>query len=391
MSIQQILELSKENRSEIESGGAAHCYFCLNTDIRYGDISQWCDHRETAICPHCSVDSLVSSDIIYDLIGNRTNPVSFLLQKRWEGWNWSKSNDLDNRQDLQTIVNKIIRHTPTPLDNDYSKELNDFLIWTDMWFTKQPISHGYQQWLIETLDDEIYNEWQCQTDGLTDGIKSDGDQHLAEYERHCQLSQSPEHFGELAYAEANIPIWTETSLEMTPERYQEIINRIVGEDAIHLNLLGWNCGPHYIDLAPVSEQLEPNTQDFPEQVFQVLASEDCLPLLVSRLKLHILSCLRQYQRDFYAEKARDVLVRYKPHQLVYLDYYLALYQGCEADLLYSLGQECFGEAIENLYRRHCPDKVGTAAIMLEKTATHTFIEDWASLYQQLKGKYEGVE
>ena len=108
MSIQQILELSKGNRSEIESAGTAQCYFCLNTDIRYEDIRQWCDNSETAICPHCMADSLLSSDIIYDLIGNRTNPVSFLLHKRWQGWDWSKSADLENHQDLQTIVNKII-------------------------------------------------------------------------------------------------------------------------------------------------------------------------------------------------------------------------------------------------------------------------------------------
>ena len=45
-----------KNRSRLQ--GDCDCYHCLKT-FHVEDIKDWTDGGETAICPHCNVDSVI--------------------------------------------------------------------------------------------------------------------------------------------------------------------------------------------------------------------------------------------------------------------------------------------------------------------------------------------
>lgn len=47
------------NRVAIEESEACGCYYCLRVFSKH-DIVEWTDKGETAICPHCAVDSVLA-------------------------------------------------------------------------------------------------------------------------------------------------------------------------------------------------------------------------------------------------------------------------------------------------------------------------------------------
>lgn len=61
MDIKQLIKLHKcaiYNRKDIQQSDTCGCFYCKN--IFYaGDITEWTDNGETAICPHCGVDSVI--------------------------------------------------------------------------------------------------------------------------------------------------------------------------------------------------------------------------------------------------------------------------------------------------------------------------------------------
>jgi len=61
MNIEQLIKLHKcaiNNRKDIQKSDTCGCFYCGN--IFYsGDITEWTDNGETAICPHCGVDSVI--------------------------------------------------------------------------------------------------------------------------------------------------------------------------------------------------------------------------------------------------------------------------------------------------------------------------------------------
>ena len=61
MNIEEIIELHKYaiyNRKDIEKTDTCGCFYCKN--IFYaGDITEWTDEGQTALCPHCGVDSVI--------------------------------------------------------------------------------------------------------------------------------------------------------------------------------------------------------------------------------------------------------------------------------------------------------------------------------------------
>lgn len=58
----ELKELHKQcshNRHALASGEEAGCFYCKKT-CRLPDITKWVDRgSDTAICPHCSIDSLL--------------------------------------------------------------------------------------------------------------------------------------------------------------------------------------------------------------------------------------------------------------------------------------------------------------------------------------------
>lgn len=66
--------LSLHNRSQIKEGVPCACYFCLQI-IDGGEIDEWADDGDTAICPRCNVDAIVpnETDIQYLMHAHRTS------------------------------------------------------------------------------------------------------------------------------------------------------------------------------------------------------------------------------------------------------------------------------------------------------------------------------
>ncbi len=60
MDLKQIHKHSIYNRKEIEQSAVCGCFYCLRW-VHPPTIKEWCDDEDTAVCPHCSIDSLIGS------------------------------------------------------------------------------------------------------------------------------------------------------------------------------------------------------------------------------------------------------------------------------------------------------------------------------------------
>jgi hypothetical protein len=56
--IKNLSNYSKRNKVYIDASEKCGCYFCLKI-FKPKDIKEWTDKGETAICPFCSVDSVI--------------------------------------------------------------------------------------------------------------------------------------------------------------------------------------------------------------------------------------------------------------------------------------------------------------------------------------------
>lgn len=54
----QIPILAFKNHSDIEAAKQCGCFYCLNI-FPSNEIREWVDDHQTALCPRCSVDSVV--------------------------------------------------------------------------------------------------------------------------------------------------------------------------------------------------------------------------------------------------------------------------------------------------------------------------------------------
>lgn len=59
--------LSSDNRSTLESSDVCGCYFCLRT-FNVSEIEEWIDNDQTALCPNCDTDTLLSDITDTDLL-----------------------------------------------------------------------------------------------------------------------------------------------------------------------------------------------------------------------------------------------------------------------------------------------------------------------------------
>ena len=57
------------NREELERSAVIGCLYCLKIFHNHKAISNFCDGGETALCPYCSIDSLIGSASGYDITG----------------------------------------------------------------------------------------------------------------------------------------------------------------------------------------------------------------------------------------------------------------------------------------------------------------------------------
>lgn len=57
---------SYHNKEGIRKSRICGCFFCLRLFFPK-DITEWCDRRRTAICPHCGVDAIIYENDYYTL------------------------------------------------------------------------------------------------------------------------------------------------------------------------------------------------------------------------------------------------------------------------------------------------------------------------------------
>ena len=51
---------ASKHRSELEASAKCACFFCFRT-FASGEIRKWVDADQTALCPHCGLDSVLGS------------------------------------------------------------------------------------------------------------------------------------------------------------------------------------------------------------------------------------------------------------------------------------------------------------------------------------------
>ncbi len=51
---------SINHRAEIEASGSCGCFYCMRVFDRQ-QIEEWTDEGQTALCPHCGIDSVLGS------------------------------------------------------------------------------------------------------------------------------------------------------------------------------------------------------------------------------------------------------------------------------------------------------------------------------------------
>ena len=51
---------ASKHRSELEASERCACFFCFRT-FASADIKKWVDADQTALCPHCGIDSVLGN------------------------------------------------------------------------------------------------------------------------------------------------------------------------------------------------------------------------------------------------------------------------------------------------------------------------------------------
>jgi hypothetical protein len=69
MSLEELIKLHNcaiNNKKDIDKSDTCGCFYCKK--IFYsGDITEWTDEGQTAICPHCGVDSVICNKKNYEV------------------------------------------------------------------------------------------------------------------------------------------------------------------------------------------------------------------------------------------------------------------------------------------------------------------------------------
>ncbi len=62
----QAAKLAFKNKSEISFSTKCGCYYCLAV-FEKSEIKEWTDGGETALCPRCSIDSVIADSTGFEL------------------------------------------------------------------------------------------------------------------------------------------------------------------------------------------------------------------------------------------------------------------------------------------------------------------------------------
>ena len=65
--IEEATRIAWKNRSKIKEDTVCSCYYCLS---KYdgGEISEYLDNEQTAVCPKCGIDSVIPEDVDEEIL-----------------------------------------------------------------------------------------------------------------------------------------------------------------------------------------------------------------------------------------------------------------------------------------------------------------------------------
>lgn len=66
------------NRQDLAITKNCACYFCFHF-FQFDEIKEWTDQNDTAICPYCSVDTVLAND------GDLTQAILLKIKDYWFG------------------------------------------------------------------------------------------------------------------------------------------------------------------------------------------------------------------------------------------------------------------------------------------------------------------
>lgn len=69
MNVEELIKLYKcaiYNRKELEKANNCGCFYCKKL-YNPKEIKEWCDNKQTAICPYCGIDSVIVNPTQEDL------------------------------------------------------------------------------------------------------------------------------------------------------------------------------------------------------------------------------------------------------------------------------------------------------------------------------------
>jgi hypothetical protein len=89
--LQQIYEHARLNRQHMQPGVACRCFYCLHS-FPADEISHWIDEGTTALCPYCSVDSVLSSsaDPLSDALIQQLHAAYFGSSRKYTDEEWRR-------------------------------------------------------------------------------------------------------------------------------------------------------------------------------------------------------------------------------------------------------------------------------------------------------------
>ncbi|AST89968.1 MULTISPECIES: cytoplasmic protein [Sutcliffiella] len=76
--LKQAHRFSSKNRKSLEESNVCGCFYCLKI-FSPALIEEWWDNEETAVCPHCGIDSVIGDSSDFHITKE-------FLQEMHEAW-----------------------------------------------------------------------------------------------------------------------------------------------------------------------------------------------------------------------------------------------------------------------------------------------------------------
>ena len=371
--------LSKNNLQEIVAYGRAACYHCTNPSIASHEITETQQDRdgETAICPECGMDALVSHQ---HLPYGNAQSAKCLTAWRWSAWDHTRNEDLRDIDTFQNIIDNLVEDAaPEKMERDYL-DCENFVEEMD-WSQS-----GIQDWTFQALcgvrDDAIYNQWQVEQWEMTDGIQQDGDLFFEEIQQHHCLAELPQcqHVWDAFYSCYTLPEQRMGCL--TPVEHRDLVGTIIGHEGYHLKMITEQMGGYYIWYSQLPEDTH-RSKGGPK--FEIWAPEPMLAGIQTTLETWTETRIKQYLTTYWLKRFKELYGRFGCVEEIGVDYIedlLEQYQGQEQEFLCSQERVLYHTELVDIYEKFNPSMVDDVDRLLDQ-----YEGKWVALLRRVTQKY----